>query len=173
VKERLLVRITGRGTVVRPLPKKITQIGLYHRLDISSQPGEDHSRTVQASLAKILEARRIGLRVWTDTRPEREKHLPLESLVKAASHREIQGLIGANIGLKEMQWLEKLPVITAVAIIYPSSHSVSIDFAQLAQLFVKALADKGVKSIGLFTHLPLAKPSHLTTEPCLSKISFD
>lgn len=153
VKEGLLLRYPKKGTFVRERPHAITHVGMYNAMDIASAPGQDFKRSVHAALAGLLEAEGIALRILTDTRPISEHSKPLERLVRAADNREIQAVVAAGVGGDVLAWLTKLPIITSFYTTRPIPNRVTIDYEQAAELYVRALAAKGARSIGIITHM--------------------
>lgn len=163
VKEGLLLRYPKKGTFVQERPHAITHIGMYNPMDIASAPGQDFKRSVHAALAGLLEAEGIALRILTDTRPESEHSKPLERLVRAADNREIQAVVAAGVGGDVLAWLTKLPIITSFYTTQPVPNRVAMDYEQAAELYVQALAAKGVRSIGLITHMEKVPSSPLSS----------
>ncbi len=158
VKEGLLLRYPKKGTFVRERVKAIHQIAIYNPMDITAAPGQDFKRSVQAAMAQLLEAENIMLRVWTDTRPLSEQHLPLERLVRAADNREMQAVVAAGVDGKLLRWLTKLPVVTAFFTTQAIPGRITLDYEQAAELYVQSLADKGARSIGIICNLQ--QPAH-------------
>lgn len=154
VKEGLLVRYPKKGTFVTKRTRRITQIGIYQPMDVATAAGQEFGRAVYSSLAMLLEKKSVNLRVWTDTRPLRKRNAPMEGLQRAVERREIQGLVGAGINKSQLEWLEKLPVITSFFTTNASSpRRVGVDYKQAAMEAVETLARQKVRHLALICNM--------------------
>lgn len=154
VKEGFLVRYPKKGTFVKKRKSKITHVGIYHPMDVASGAGQEFNRAVQASLSILLEKKKIALRVWTDTRPQQKRNTPMEGLQRAIENHEIQALVGAGINKSQLEWLEKLPVITSFfTTSSTSSGRVGLDYKLSATQAVQALAKQGVRHLSLISNV--------------------
>jgi DNA-binding transcriptional regulator YhcF (GntR family) len=152
VKEGLLLRRPKHGTFVRQREERLTCVGLYLREDFMARHSSNFQLALQAEIKKELHRLGIRVAVWVDPRPPEEQAAPWPELCKAIRYRELQGLIVPVVD-KQLSWLTKLQVPSAVMVSSTLSSGVDTDLGQMAELSLRSLVAQGCRSVGVVTPL--------------------
>ncbi len=99
-----------------------------------------------------------------DTRGEEETNQPWAPLVEAVDRREVNGVIGAMLSLKEVSWLQKLPLpLSLMSALTNDPRATSLDhdyFFQSSWQRFKELKCHGIALIGpqpqMHSHEPIS-----------------
>jgi len=151
VKEGLIYRKPGSGTFVREQSGEVTQVGIYYHAKSLSGPGSRYIQALQQALGEELKAKGIKMSIWVDPRSGQDGETTWELLETAARRREIQGLIIPVSDRNHLRWLMKLPIPSAFHTGGDIPNKVDHDLNQFAERSVRALAEKGCRSIGLIS----------------------
>lgn len=153
VKEGLLLRRPGFGTVVLGQAPVLTRVAIYQPQAIGWNGGDRFADR----LADLVESRlaaggRAALRV-IDRRPDDDRGEPLPGLVRAVRSRQVDALIATGTNRHSTPWLESLPVPSAFYGSGSSPHEIWFDFPDFATKALDALAGRGCRRVGLITVL--------------------
>jgi DNA-binding LacI/PurR family transcriptional regulator len=145
VREGLLARKPGVGTLVQDPNQKLKRIGVYY-----SQGNIQNSRFIQALRGELnSQALAAGyeLRHLIDFRDSQDSAPP--ELAELADKREIQALIVATTDLKHLSWQRKLPIPMAFNSSAKIREKVTFDHVGMIDLALGALQQAGCQSVGL------------------------
>lgn len=149
VKEGLVTRITGRGSFVRGIERRLACVGVYEPLDLEKHADMVFGRTLLGDLRDVLKAADIGMRVWMDPRrTETQKRKALPELAGACARGEIQGLIVPGSWWGQMGWLERLPVPVTILGGARRPNIIGTDMCGFMRMGVQELARRGCRSVG-------------------------
>lgn len=154
VKEGLLARKPGSGSIVRSRSEKLTQVALYCSHETLGFKGSRYIQALQAALAAELRNNGLAACHWVDPRTDEESGGQWEAMTGAARRREFQAVIGLSAGLPQLAWLSRLPVPSAFHCSGNIPNKVVYDSGHFAELTLKALARRGCRSVGLISPLP-------------------
>jgi DNA-binding transcriptional regulator YhcF (GntR family) len=153
VKEGLLTRRPKVGTFVSKRRERLREIGIYYDSDIWLNQANAFKRAVHVELTRMLESEGIGLRVWFDPRTEKQRGKAWPTLMSAVERREVQAVIATDVPAQVVDWLQRLPVLTAYFTYAPVPNRVGLDFEQLAESSVAQLKRQGCRSAGIISIL--------------------
>jgi DNA-binding transcriptional regulator YhcF (GntR family) len=153
VREGLLTRQPKIGTFVSQRPLRLQEVGIYYDSNIWQNQADAFPRSVHGELARLLEARKINLRVWFGPREEKKRSGAWTDLASAITRREMQVLIATDVPASVVDWMQSLPVLSAYFTRAPVPNRVQLDFVQFAQASVAELKKQGCRSAGLISIL--------------------
>jgi DNA-binding LacI/PurR family transcriptional regulator len=145
VREGLLARKPGVGTLVQNPNRKLERIGVYY-----SQGNLQNSRFIQTLRGELTsQALDAGyeLRHLVDSRDSQDTVLP--ELAELADKRDIQALIVMTTDLDHLAWQRKLPIPVAFNSSAKIREKVSFDHVGMIDLGLGALQQAGCQSVGL------------------------
>jgi DNA-binding LacI/PurR family transcriptional regulator len=153
VKEGLLERRHGSGTIVRERPRALKTIGIYFgNPQIWSKGQYGFYRSLQGILEDEMTRRGYAVEVFIDRREEKYQREALPSLVDAITKDEIQGLIIPLTNAFNLPALLKLPVATSVITgAKDVSNKININDKKFFPKPVSYLKKKGCKTVGLIS----------------------
>jgi len=163
VKEGLLTRQAKIGTFVNKRGTGLTDVGIYYDSNIWSNQANAFKRAVHVELARLLEARKINVRVWFDPRGEKQRGTPWAELVAAADRREIQAVIATDVPDDVVEWIRPLRVTSAFFSNAPVPNRVHLAFDEFAELSVAQLKAQGCHSAGVISILEPGKPASVAS----------
>lgn len=158
VREGLLLRRPGFGTVVRGSAAALTSVGIYQPVSLDWQGGERFANRLAELLVDHLVAAGLAAPRFYDRRPGGERSQPLPELAQAARSRQIDAVIAVETDANTSAWIDRLPVPSAL---YGSGGKVNqlwFDMPAFAAQGLAGLAARGCRRVGLVTVLP-ADPS--------------
>lgn len=166
VKEGLLARKPGVGTVVRSAAAGLMRVGIY--LPGGSLPaGSDRfSERLAARLEARVAADGLQTMRLPDPRPGALRTTPPDDLLAAVRERRIDALIACECDAAIASWLTRLPLPVAISGSGAMPTAVWYDLTDFARQGVARLAERGCRRIGLIT---LARPGQQATadgRPC-------
>ena len=143
VKEGLIVRRPRLGTFVRNPAPSLVAVGLYHNHCLRDNLQDDFAARVNTMLYRRFSESGTTCVAWFDRR--RQTDTPLPELKDAVGSRLVQGIIATSAGVKERDWLAKLPV--------PVAGNVAVDLEHLAQSAVDRLVSAGCRRLAVLSHI--------------------
>ena len=152
VKEGLLTRQPGVGTVVRQREPHLERVALYSMSNPSSGPGsDDFERLVISEITSEYGRRGVAVEILIDPRAERDQGSALPSLATACDAGRIQAVLAARIAPGNLAWLQKLPVLTASTSAHAVRNAVRMDFESFFSESLRSLREQGCRTVG-FIH---------------------
>lgn len=159
VKEGLLTRQPKIGTFVSKRKKRMETVGIYYDSNIWENQANDFKRAVHLALVRVLESQNIRVKVWFDPRRGKLQRKTWDELASAIERREIQALIAADVPDDVVEWIQRLPVVSAYFTDTRVPNSVGLDFDQFADASVALLKKQGCRSAGVISILEPGKPA--------------
>jgi DNA-binding LacI/PurR family transcriptional regulator/DNA-binding transcriptional regulator YhcF (GntR family) len=169
VKEGLLTRQPKIGTFVSKRRARLSNVGIYYDSNIWLNQANAFKRAVHVALAGLLEAERIQVEVWFDSRAERQRGKAWPELARAVDRRQMQGVIATDVPEEVVRWLQGLPVLSAYFTYAPVRNRVSLDFDQFAEASVALLKKQGCRSAGLISILEPGQPAGAASSATASR----
>jgi DNA-binding LacI/PurR family transcriptional regulator len=158
VKEGLLLRRPGFGTVVRSQAPALTRVAIY-QIAVPDWNGGDRFAFRLADLVESrLAERGLDSQRLVDRRAGDERTEPLAEMVQAARSRHIDAMIATDTDERSTPWLQRLPVPTAIYGSGGSANEPWFDIPDFASQGLARLAARGCRRVGLITVLP-ARPA--------------
>jgi len=151
VKEGLLVRVPGVGTVVNRPEARLERVALYSMTSTLAHEETAFERAVLTELSSELGRRGIGVEVLVDPRPPDAQGTELDVLARMASERKVQAVIAARVAPENVEWLRKLPVVTAFVSSLPLRNAVRLDPQPFVEESLRVLRDQGCRRVGLIS----------------------
>ena len=153
VAEGLLDRRRALGTFVCIPKPTLTAVAIYELADsLASQESGLH-RVLIAELQRQLTAEGINVMVQVDPRRGEALSEPWEPLDRLSR----SGRVGASIILSpthtSLTWMGALPRVAAFTDSVQFAGRVSIDYGQMAEISLRALAAQGCRSVGLINSM--------------------
>lgn len=166
VKEGLLARKPGVGTVVRSAAAGLTRVGIY--LPSGSLPaGSDRfSERLAARLETRVAADGLQTLRLPDPRPGGLRDTPPDELLAAVRERRIDALIACECDTVVASWLTRLPLPVAISGSGAQPAAVWYDLTDFARQGVARLAERGCRRIGLITLARPAPQASAEGRPC-------
>lgn len=152
-REGLLERTPRAGTFVRKFEERLTRVGIFASSDLWMRQVGGFYR--QLLLLADQELRRRGMEpsLWTDLRPIPQQTEPWPELLRAAHHRDFQGLIVLAIGAGNENWLPALPVpVTFLSL--GQELADHVDPLPFVRQGLQELRRQGVREVGLISVMP-------------------
>lgn len=159
VKEGLLTRRPKIGTFVSKRTARLTQVAVYYSSDIWGHEANAFKRAVHVELTRLLQAEKIELQVWFDSRPARQHGKAWQQLAAAAERREFQAIIATDVPHEVVKWMQQLPVPAAYFTYASVPNKVALDFGQFAEASVAYLKKQGCRSAGVISILEPGQPA--------------
>lgn len=151
VKEGLLVRVPGVGTVVNRRETRLERVALYSMTNALAHEETAFERAVLSGLSAELGRRGVGVEVLVDPRLQAAQDKELDALASMASERRIQAVIAARVAPENVAWLRKLPVVTAFVSSLPLRNVVRLDPQPFVEESLRVLRDQGCRRVGLIS----------------------
>lgn len=153
VKEGLLLRRPGLGTLVRQSAPALKQIGIYQPVVLDWHGGERFAyRLADMVEAHLATAGIVGTRL-VDRRASGQRTEPLPELLQAAHSRQLDAVIVTEADERCAPWLERLPVPIAFYGSGRGTNEVWFDFDDFAAQGLARLAAQGCRRVGLISVL--------------------
>ena len=163
VKEGLLERRPKKGTFVKERKKKLETLAILEWTDASAE----RFRTSVNGKLKILAEQR-GLK-WVNFRESEIFSVDVgESPARGGDSADRLGfdaLVGVGIAPDRLARLVRLPVPTAFQCTTRAAGCIDMDHRQFVSMALDRLALKGVKSVGVLTHLLPPSPGQQASIP--------
>jgi len=153
VKEGWIERLDGAGTFVADYQNRFVSAGIYHCTDIFADEQNGFARSLHTLLIKRLAARGKKSMVFVESGTEKERSGVLPELHEAIRLRRIQCVIAPTAYPSDMASLASLRVPTAFIDNIESPNQVVITRETLLRGTIRALAQKGCRTIGFITHV--------------------
>ncbi len=149
VKEGLLVREPGIGTVVNRPEKRLARVALYSMASAIMRPEAAFEQAVLSGVGAEYSRRGIEVEALVDPRPSFEQGEALPFLVDAAYHRRVQAVVSARVAPENLRWLQKLPVVGAFVSSFALGNTIVIDDCQFIRESLRVLRAQSVGRVGL------------------------
>ena len=153
----LIERMRGRGTLVTSNCTKLSNVGIYFGSELWQGSEMEYSRSLYERLSCKLDSKKIKHRLWVDTRTSAKLSEPLPELVEELSRRAYQGLIVGIANPSEMSWLTKLGLLLALNGTAPIPSRVGEGTANMFDLVLEDLKERGCRTVGLITPVPVGE----------------
>lgn len=160
VKEGLLARKPGVGTVVRSAAAGLVRVGIYLPGGALPAGGDRFSERLAARLEARVAVDGLQTMRLTDNRPGEARDTPPDDLLAAVRERRIDALIACECDPAIASWLTRLPLPVAISGSGAQPTAVWYDLTDFARQGVARLAERGCRRIGLIT---LARPGQRAT----------
>lgn len=149
VKEGLLVREQGVGTVVNQRRDQLERVALYSMASFDACPEADFEHAVMSAVAAEYSRRGIEVETLIDPRRESDQAKPLPCLTEAAFHRRVQAVVAARVSPVNLHWLQKLPVVGAFVSTFALGNTITMDDSHFFRESLKTLSGQSVRRVGL------------------------
>lgn len=152
VREGMIVRRPRLGTFVGARQAILQHVGLYRTQPPHLRPEDGFNSMLHAAMCRVLGRAGLTVTGWLDPREQSEQRQPLPALLEAVERRQIQALIATSLNGESRDWLANLGLPLAMMTDPVGSVGVGLDYAQMTELAVAHLAQRGCTSVGLITH---------------------
>lgn len=153
VRDGLLVRQAGKGTFVCRDKAPLTAVAVYTLASALSNPESGIQRVILAELQRQLNEEGIQAHVVVDPREGAALGEPLEPLCRLSREHRVGATIACSAQHHHGAWLGRLPHSTSFGCYEKAAAQVAIDFNQMADLCLGALAEQGCRSMGMICAL--------------------
>ena len=156
VKDGLLERQPGRGTFVSIGKPALTAVAIYTTADALANPVSSVQRVILAELQRQLTEDGIDAQVVVDPRHEEALAEPWEPLRQLSREHRVGATIAAAAIHYALPWLGRLPQVAAFVAFAGDegiAGHVTMDFNQMSDLCLGALAEQGCRSVGLMCNM--------------------
>lgn len=152
-REGLLDRRPNKPTFVRGKKPALTCAGVYFNRPLARKDMAFY-QTLSGELQQRLEERGVKCQLWSDDRSEEAQTEPFAALRKSIERREIQALFALLICERDMEWIGKLPIPSAILTSDSSvKNGVNSDHVEMLRLGLRDFASKGCRTVGLINNM--------------------